>query len=174
MLDDVKIYSVLLSCASDIKEEKDIINKVIKFYNYTTGYNNYIHLKLKFWEFDSYPLYGKDPQNILFDEFINGCDFAIAIFWTKFGYPTVKYKSAVQEEIETFVKNSKDVILFFSDCLVYPSQIDIKQLKNVRKYKDEIKKGRKGLYYSYNNLIEFEDKLRYSIYTYMKDKYGYR
>ncbi|MBO5478758.1 MAG: hypothetical protein J6A04_03470 [Clostridia bacterium] len=174
MIKDVKIYNVLISCASDIKEELDIIEAVIDFYNRTTGYNNYIQLKVHFWKFNSYPLYGNDPQEILFDEFINDCDFAIVIFWTNFGHPTMKYKSGVQEEIENFYSNAKDIIMFFSDCPVCPSKIDLKQLKNVRDYKKSIEKERIGLHYTYNNLKEFEDKLRYCIYTYMEDMYGYR
>lgn len=174
MIEDVRIYNVLISCASDIKEELDIIEKVIKYYNYTTGYSNFIQIKLNYWKSNSYPLYGYDPQKLLFEQFINGCDFAIAIFWTKFGQPTLNFKSGVQEEIEYFYSNSKDVLLFFSDCPIYPSQIDIKQFNNVRKYKKEIKDRRNGLYYTYNNLNDFEDQLRNNIYNYMKDKYGCR
>lgn len=174
MIEDVKIYNILISSASDIKEELDIIEKVIKYYNYTTGYNNFIQINLNYWKFNSYPLYGYDPQKLLFDQFINCCDFAIAIFWTRFGYPTLDFQSGVQEEIENFYSNFKDILLFFSDRPICPSQIDIKQFKRVRKYKKEIEKGRKGLHYTYNNLNEFEDKLRNSIYHYMKDKYGCR
>ncbi len=172
MIKDVKIYNILISCASDIKEELDVIYDVVKYYNQTTGYTNFIKLNLMSWMEDSYPLYGADPQEILFEQFINDCDFAIAIFWTKFGSSTANFQSGVQEEIENFYLNSKNVIIFFSDCPISPSKIEIPQLEKVRNYKREIEEKRKGLYYTYENLKDFECKLKYSIYMYMKKEYG--
>ena len=174
MIEDVKIYNILISCASDIKKELSVIEKVVKLYNDSIGYMNFIQLRLNYWKSNSYPLYGYDPQEILFDQFIDECDFAIAIFWTRFGYPTLNYKSGVQEEIEKFYLNNKDVLLFFSDRSICPSKIDIKQLNNVRKYKKEIENKRKGLYYTYNKLSDFEDILSKCICDYMRDKYGCR
>lgn len=174
MIADVKIYNVLISCASDIVEELNIIDGVIKYYNQTTGYNNCIQLSPRHWKEDSYPEYGSDPQGLLYKQFINECDFAIAIFWTKFGHPTSNYQSGVQDEIEYFHSNNKDVLLFFSDCPICPSLIDIKQLKNLRNYKKKIREERKGLNYTYGNLDDFKEKLRLVIYKFMEDKYNIR
>lgn len=174
MREDTKFYNVLISCPSDIVDEIDIIKDAVDYYNDTTGYNNYIYLKLNYWRWDSYPLLGKDPQKLLYEQFIKECDFSIALFWTKFGMPTSNYKGGTQDEIEYFINNGKDVSLFFSDLPIAPSLIDIKQLENVRKYKKHIETNRLGLFYTYKDLKQFEKQFKKYIYKYMNDKYHYK
>ena len=171
---DTKNYNMLISCPSDIVDEIEIIENVVNYYNDTTAYNNYIRLNLRYWKWDSYPLMGRDPQEMLYKQFIKECDFAVAFFWTKFGSCTKKYKSGTEDEIEYFRKQGKDVSIFFSDYPIAPSMIDIPQLKNVRKYKKDIEKTKIGLFNTYKNLREFENQFRHFIYKYMKDKYHYQ
>lgn len=150
MIIDAKIYNILIACPKDMIDEIDIIKDVFLFYNKTTGYTNYVHLKLEYWNYDSHP---KNPQD-------NSYDFAIVLLGTKF-----------ERGVENFCEISKNVNIFFSDCPIAPSLIDVVQLWKVKEFEKEIKNNRDGFVETYASLKEFEKKLRIFLYNYMKDTY---
>lgn len=168
MIKDAKIYNVFISCPGDVQKEIKEIEAVLKYYNSTFGYTNFIQLMPRYWLKDSYPASGKDVQQILFDQFIGECDFVIVVFWTRLGMPTPRFDSGSVEEIDYFRSHNKQVLLYFSDCLINPSLIDLKQYKKVRDFKRCIEKERKCLYYEYETLEDFSHKLWYNIYKYME------
>lgn len=150
-------YTALISCPSDVKTELDIIKSVIDTFNRIYGSTNNINIQIKHWSIDSYPESGGHPQKLLDQQFINKCDIAIAVFWTKFGSPTEDYDSGTQEEIEEFIKSGKQVFLYFSNLPIRPDLLNSEQYKKVKEFQEKYKD--KGIYSIYNSYEEFEKQI---------------
>ena len=81
----------------------------------------------------------------------------IGFFWTKIGTPTGEDISGTIEEIKRVSKAGKPVMLYFSKRGKDPSQIDIKQLESLKKFKEEVYKV--ALVENYNSIVDFRDKV---------------
>ena len=110
----VKKYNLLISCPSDIEEKFfDIILKSVNMINNTLGETNDFFIIPKHWSFSAYPESGAEPQTILNKQFVEDCDCAIAMFWSRFGTPTNGYGSGTEEEIGIMLDNKKQVFMYF-------------------------------------------------------------
>lgn len=150
-------YSVLISAPSDINEEIEIIKKCIDKFNRGEGKRNSINLLTQYWKDDAYPEQGDTPQNILNKQIVETSDAVIAVLWTRFGTPTENYGSGTEEELVKLKEKGKPIFLYFSGKAVNLENLNTTQLKKVKAFKKRIEK--QGLYNSFENLQEFEDKL---------------
>jgi hypothetical protein len=149
MAKQITEYELLISCPSDVKEELRIINETVETFNQLFGTINNAKIVTKHWSKDSYPQSGGKPQKLLNEQFVLGCDAAVAVFWTRFGTPTDEYGSGTEEEIEELIKSGKQVFLYFSDCVVSPSQVDNEQYEKVKAFRSKYKdRGLFGIYSS--------------------------
>lgn len=140
----ITAYDVLISCPGDVSDYLEVINQSIDNFNRMFGELNNITLVIKHWSKDSYPQSGDKPQELLNKQFVNDCDAAIAIFWTRFGTPTDKYGSGTEEEIEIMLNSDKQVFMYFLDLPINPSEIDMEQYQKVLDFRNKYKE--KGLY----------------------------
>jgi hypothetical protein len=156
-------FRILLSCPSDITEEKDIIEKEINEFNRLYGSPNSIALDLVHWSTDVFAESGGSPQSLINKQIVHGCDAAIAVFWTRFGTPTEKYNSGTEEEIEELINKGVQVFLYFSHKAVPPSVIyeNREQYDKVLQFKERYKS--KGFYHSYSTNEEFQKMIRNDI-----------
>lgn len=152
-----KQFQILISAPSDITEEIDIINKVVKSFNYSIGKSNGVNILLVNWRDNSYPESGNKPQDLLNKQIVNDSDAVIAIFWTKFGSPTNKFDSGTEEEIEIMIESNKQVFLYFCEREVDLKTIDYSQWEKIQNFKK--KYSEKGLYSVYKDFDDFEKKL---------------
>ena len=68
------------------------------------------------WERDAVPTYRESgPQDIINEQLVNKCDILIGVFWTKMGTPTLRHSSGTLEEIDIFIQNNKEVMMYFVD-----------------------------------------------------------
>lgn len=154
---DAVVYNVMLSCPSDIKEEKDIFAKVLRKYNNLHSAKNNIVLLPIMWESDSIPIQGEHPQNLINEMVLSKSDILIAIFWTRLGTPTDVALSGSVEEIEKHITTGKPTLLYLCTKSPNLSDIDTNQLSELRSFIDKNKN--KGLYHEYEDLHDFEDTL---------------
>ena len=104
-------YDLLISCPGDIKDEVNCIKEVVDQFNATFADSLGISIRTKHWSKNSYPQSGGKPQALLNEQFVNDCDAAIAIMWTRFGTPTDEYGSGTEEEIEIMLHDGKQVFM---------------------------------------------------------------
>jgi hypothetical protein len=150
-------YGLLISCPGDVVDEIHIIEKCVQRFNDQFSRTIGIAIQSYHWSKSSYPQSGAKPQTVLNDQFIDKCDAAIAVFWTRFGTKTDEYGSGTEEEIETMLQKGKQVFLYFSEKPIVPSEINSKQYKSVQRMKE--KYTSRGLYRSYSSNEEFEQLL---------------
>ena len=147
-------YDLLISCPGDITSEINIIENSVSQFNSQFSDALGISVRTKHWHKNSYPQSGGKPQALLNDQFVNECDAAIAILWTRFGTPTDKYGSGTEEEIEIMLSSGKQVFMYFSDKPIPPSQMNEEEYKKVKAFRDKYKD--RGIYFSYSSDEEFK------------------
>ncbi len=153
MAKSVTQYDLLISCPGDIKDEVDLIQDAVDKFNQLYSDTSGISIRVRHWSKSSYSQSGGKPQAILNQQFVNDCDAAVAIFWTRFGTPTDEYGSGTEEEIELMLQNKKQVFMYFCDKPIAPSLIDDKGRKKVEAFRKSY--GSRGLYNQYSTNEEF-------------------
>lgn len=148
-------YYYMISCPSDVQKELEVVLNTIDEINMTVGEENGINIKCLYWKSNSRPDSGDSGQNIINKQLLSKADGVIALFWTKFGTPTVQYGSGTEEEIEKAILQGKNVMLYFSNQPINPDKIDYEQYVRVK----EFKKRYSGLFDEYNSLDDFRQKL---------------
>lgn len=152
---NVTLYKLLISCPGDIIDEIELINDSVNRFNELYSDELGITIQTKHWSKSSYAQSGGKPQTLLNEQFINDCDAAVAVFWTRFGSPTDKYGSGTEEEIELMLEAGKQVFMYFSDKPISPSQNDYEGFQKIKEFRDKYKDN--GLYSTYTTNEEFRN-----------------
>lgn len=155
MAKQITQYELLISCPGDIVDEVKIIEDVVEKFNQQFSATLGISILTRHWSKSSYPQSGSKPQQIINQQFVEDCDAAIAMFWTRFGTSTDKYGSGSEEEIEIMLEKGKQVFMYFCDKQVEPSKIDPKQYNKIIKFREKYKD--KGLFYCYTTNEKFKE-----------------
>ena len=88
-----------------------------------------------------------ENKALLNEQFVNDCDAAVAILWTRFGTPTDEYGSGTEEEVEIMLSSGKQVFMYFSDKPLSPSQMNEESYKKVQAFREKYKD--RGIYFTY-------------------------
>lgn len=147
-------YDLLISCPGDITTEISIIEDAVSQFNTQFSDALGISVRTKHWQKNSYAQSGGKPQTLLNKQFVNECDAAVAILWTRFGTPTDEYGSGTEEEIEIMLSSGKQVFMYFSDKPLSPSQMNEESYKKVQAFRDKYKD--RGIYFTYSSDEEFK------------------
>lgn len=154
MTQNVTLYNLLISCPGDVKAEVALIETAVDEFNELYADPLGITIKTRHWSKSSYAQSGGKPQALLNEQFVNKCDAAVAIFWTKFGSPTDEYDSRTEEEIEIMLQSNKQVFMFFCDKPISPSQMNEDGYKKVQAFREKYKD--RGIYFTYSSDEEFK------------------
>lgn len=145
MINNIKVYDLLVSCPSDVSEYLDILEKEINHFNNFFGRFNDIIIRSRHWFKNAYSEFGDNPQSLLNKQIVDSSDLMVGVFGTRFGTPTENYDSGTEEEIERMLMQGKQLFLFFLDKPVSPSKIDIGQYQKVHAFMDRYKD--KGIFF---------------------------
>ncbi|MCU4668647.1 hypothetical protein [Bacillus paralicheniformis] len=141
------VLQVFIASPSDVSSQRDEIENAIFDWNRRFAEELNIVLLPNRWEKDVAPTYHPiEPQRIINETLVKKCDILIGVFWTKLGTRTTSAPSGTLEEIESFIHQQKEVLIYFVDNPVPRDGIDYDELKRV----DEFKKKYTGLYSSYD------------------------
>lgn len=146
-------YDLLISCPGDIKEELSLVTRAVDEFNNLFSDALGLSIRPKHWKTNSYAQSGGKPQELLNEQFVNDCDAAVALFWTRFGTPTDEYGSGTEEEIEIMLNSNKQVFMYFSDKPFPPSQHDAGEYSRVQAFREKYKE--RGVYFTYATDNEF-------------------
>ncbi|MBL4894915.1 MAG: hypothetical protein JKY59_08655 [Emcibacter sp.] len=159
------ILSVFVASPSDVSEEREILETIAQELNKIWSHNLNVRLDLIKWETDTVPGFGDYSQDVINDQINDEYDIFIAIFWSKIGTPTKKADSGTIEEFNRAYEkhkkdpNSIDLMVYFKDQAIQPSEMDPNQLKKIQDLKIQLgEKG--GLYYVFKSPKDFESSLR--------------
>lgn len=159
------ILRVFVASPSDVVEERQSLEDIVRELNLTWSKQLGVRLDLVKWETHAFPGVGMEPQAVINDQINDDYDILIGIIWKRMGTPTSKYESGTIEEFhrafERYQINPDGIriMFYFNDSPVSPSQLDLTQLSAIANLKQNL--GEKGtLYWTYTSREEFESLLR--------------
>jgi replicative DNA helicase len=144
MAKQVRLLKVLVSSPSDTKEECEVLIQEMSYWNISNSEKYGVMLSPVNWKSNSFPDIPKngEPQTILNEQIVESADLMVAFFWTRAGTPTKEFESGTVEEIELFINEGKQILLYFSSKKVNPESLDLGQIERLRKIKEKyMKKG---------------------------------
>jgi hypothetical protein len=161
------ILSVFVASPSDVEEERNRIEEVIRELNTAWARELGIRLELVRWETHAYPSFGEDPQSVINSQVPDDYDLFIGIMWYRFGTSTSRAGSGTAEEFlrakERFDRDSSCVqlMIYFKDAPapIAPSKLDHSQLARVTEFRSSLG-DEGGLYWSFLSVEEFEKLVR--------------
>ena len=152
------VLSIMISCPSDVKNERKIVEAVIDDINATFGFQSGMLIRTLYWEKNVFPQAGKSPQDLVNEQVIPRADAVIAIFGNKIGTPTEKYNSGTIEEIEIVKEAGKQVFVYFSDKKIKKNIIKSQDIRRIEKFKR--KYANQGIYCNYTSNADFRETLK--------------
>lgn len=154
-----------VSSPNGVSEERVMLEDVVRELNVTWSKTLGMRIELVKWETHATPGVGQDPQQVINSQIGDEYDIFIGIMWVHFGTETGRFGSGTEEEFERaytrYLKepNSVEIMFYFKDAGVQPSEVDLEQLGRVLAFKKKL--GPKGaLYGTYKTREEFTQHLR--------------
>lgn len=159
---NVVTYNIFLASPGDVKEEREIVKKVIDTYNQMHSCDN-IMLEMLCWEDSTHPSFGDYPQDVVNSQIGDEYDVFIGILWARFGTPTPKYESGTEEEFYRAYERYKngdsiELMVYRKDESIPPSSIDVEQLQKVNRFTSEVGKLG-GYYFTFTGKSQFQEML---------------
>jgi len=172
----VMLIRVFVASPTDVAEERDLLEDIVKELNLTWGKNFPFRLELVRWETHAYPSIGTDPQAVVNDQIGEGYDIFVGVLWARFGTPTPRSGSGTEEEFERAHArwredpNQVRVMFYFKDAAISPSEIDPDQLSKVKAFRDRL--GNEGvLHWKYKSREDFTSFLRMHLSRHAQELY---
>lgn len=161
------ILSVFVASPSDVDEERNRLEEVIRDLNTAWARELGIRLELVRWETHAYPSFGEDPQAVINDQIPDDYDLFIGLMWYRFGTSTGRAGSGTVEEFQRAKErfdqdpSSLQLMVYFKDAPapVPPSKLDHSQLAKVTEFRSNLG-DEGGLYWSFISLEDFEKLVR--------------
>ena len=161
----ISLYRVFLAAPSDVTDELEVVEGLLRDWNLQHGQDLGVRVELVDWRTHTVPATGKRPQALVNKQAFDACDVVIAVFWSRFGTPTGRAKSGTEEEIRRGIRQGKKVLVYFSDR----PAIGQKPVEHSRIEKFKSRFGQKAIYWVYSDLVRFEKALRNHLATTMHD-----
>jgi len=133
------VISVLIASPSDVRAERDIVERAIHLWNSVHFRESGVLLFPVRWETHCYPASGERTQAIVNRQIVDESDVLIGIFGVRLGTATGEAESGTLEEIERFRKAGKHVALYFSAAPI-PRDVKRDELEALEVYRREREK----------------------------------
>jgi len=104
----MKVYQILISSPADLAPERKVAIETINTLTHFAQISYGIELKPVTWEENSYPAFGKDPQDVLNTQLSNKQDIYLGMLWKRLGTPTARHLSGTVEEFEQAYQRFSD------------------------------------------------------------------
>lgn len=170
MPETVTKYKLFLASPSDLGEDREGINEVIKEINLTFGQQNNLVVELMKWETHSAPgASGTYTQDLINKDIKNDYDLFIGLMWLKFGTPTDVASSGTEEEFNRAFARFNDnpeslqILFYFKNSPPLNLQdINPIELAKVNDFKKNLG-DENVLYWHYATIEELQSYLRIHI-----------
>ena len=161
------ILSVFVASPSDVDEERNRLEEVVRELNVAWARNLGVRLELIRWETHAFPSFGESPQEVINEQIPQDYDLFIGLMWYKFGTPTGNAGSGTVDEFQRAKRRYDEdpgavqLMIYFKDepAPVPPSQLDPAQLASVAEFRASL--GQEGgLYWPFHTTDDFARLVR--------------
>lgn len=170
------ILRVFISFTRDVAPEAKVAAYIVQLVSAAAGPRTRIALESYLWNRDQpSDLGGGDAQSHI-DEEMKKCTFFVGIMATRFGRPTPRAASGMEEEYEMALCCKKahrlpmfKLTYYFSRKKVDPDTIELDQLALARGFRERIAK--QGLYHTFSSLGAFKEQFRKDLEKHVNEWY---
>lgn len=165
MARDLRVFDVFVASPSDVAEERDRLEDVIKELNDIWQGRLGIQMNLLRWETHTHPGFGEDAQDVINQQMPDSIDVFIGILWARIGTPTQRSASGTLEEFERAHDqwkrnpNSIKLLIYFKKAPVEFDAIDPEQIKQLQEFQSRLP-NEGSFYCTYRSSEEFEKVAR--------------
>lgn len=156
---------VFVASPSDVVEERNRVDSVVRELNLSLPKESMIQLELLRWETHVYPSFGQYPQDVVNKQIGTEYDIFIGILWSRVGTATPGYPSGTLEEFHSAYEKwkvdpkSMTLMIYFKDEPLSPSRLDPDQLGQVQAFKKGLPSSG-GLFWEFKTVDDFETQVR--------------
>ena len=155
------VLQVFVASPGDVTDEREVLESVVAELNRAWAKSLGVRLELLRWETTTRPGIGSDPQAVINSQIGNEYDVFIGILWGRIGTPTSSAESGTMEEFQRAHArweadpNSVEIMVYFKDEAIKPSEIDGDQNNRVQNFKRSL--GNEGvLHRTFEGIENFE------------------
>lgn len=172
MSEKLSVVRLFLASPGDLAAERTLVKALVDEVNHLWGGESGVAMQLIRWEHDVRPGIAEDAQAVVNRQIPDDYDVLIGLLSGRFGTPTQRYSSGTQEEFERAITRfnetgSPEVMVYFKNALVRPSDIDVVQMAQVQDFKRSLA-DRGVLSKSFDDERGFENTLRADLASLMK------
>jgi hypothetical protein len=150
------VLTVMIASPSDVKEDRDAVERAIYSWNDANAEKRGVILRPWRWETSAVPVLGAHPQRLINAQGVDQSDIVIAMFAGRLGSATPDAISGTAEEIDHALEGGKPVHLYFSTAQL-PADVDTAQLDALRAFRSDMQS--KGLLGEYSNVSQLEHEV---------------
>jgi hypothetical protein len=140
------VLTVFVASPSDVEEERNSLEEVIRDLNTTWAREWGIRLELVRWETHAYPSFGEDAQAVINSQIPDDYDLFIGLMWYRFGTPTGRAGSGTIEEFQRAKErfdadpSALQLMIYFKDAPapLPPTKLDHAQLAKVAEFRSSL------------------------------------
>ncbi|NEO66807.1 MAG: hypothetical protein F6J98_43140 [Moorea sp. SIO4G2] len=167
-MSQLELVKIFLASPSDVRMERDYVEKVVEEINRTTALSKGVRLEVVRSEKNAYPSFGQGGQAALNSQISNNVllmedyELFVGIMWNRLGTPTPRAESGTVEEYEraiaAFESNGKpDIWFYFREAAAQlNSESELEQRLKVLAFKKEVQ-GR-ALTHDYEKPSDFRER----------------
>lgn len=156
MITNTTIYDIIVSCPSDVQDEKEAINRVIGEINQYSIERHQMMFRVKNWLTDVDSDVGEPAQEHINKTLVDKCDILVGIFKTRLGTPTKVANSGAEEEIDRFVKQGKKCFLYFATTAnINLTNLNVEQLTKLNEFRKKCESN--SLYKTFDSIDALYD-----------------
>ncbi|HKP54418.1 MAG TPA: FAD-linked oxidase C-terminal domain-containing protein [Chloroflexia bacterium] len=164
MAKSVTQLRVIVSSPSDVAEQRNEVEKIIRTLSTTLSEDRQLVLEPVLWETYAKPGVGKYSQEVIQPQ-LGDFDIFVSIFWTRIGSPTPKAISAAVEELNLALDQAqaapdeKKVMVYFSSQATDPTKLDTDQVRQVQELRRDLAKNKGVFYGTFSSPEQFKELL---------------
>ncbi|MCF6305597.1 MAG: DUF4062 domain-containing protein [Rhodobacteraceae bacterium] len=158
-------YTVFVSSPSDLNEERQVVQDVVKQVNKLRAHRSSVTLKTLTWEDDVVPSFGQKPQAIINDATKDQYDIFLGFMCSRFGTETDNAGSGTEEEFQIAYEKKIsapteiEVLFYFKDVRQSKTEIDVEQFAKVDKFRKSLELDYAGMYGKFETEDEFKTQI---------------
>jgi hypothetical protein len=148
-------YRCLLISPGDVQAEREAIVAAVESWNAHVGEGLQARVEIVRWESHARPAMGAPAQEVINTQLVDGCDFGVAVFWSRLGSPTEKHPSGSAEEVERLLQKNAEVMVYFCERDIPQDRLQDDQYARLQALKKDYRS--RGLLATYKNVEQLKE-----------------
>ncbi|WP_433926605.1 hypothetical protein AB3662_27195 [Sorangium cellulosum] len=140
---------------------------VINSWNGQIGHSLNARIEPVRWESHARPEMGQPAQDVINQQLVDGCDFGIAIFWSRLGSPTAKHPSGSVEEVDRLLQKGSKVMVYFSAAPIPQQALKDDQFARLQSIRERYQK--EGLLATFETIEKLREMLALHVTSLMSE-----